>query len=78
VWWRGAKWWLETDSEIKTELRVSAGEILRPLLAGAPQPELQKKYGLKDFVVIQEEKDENGYNGFVFFDKVKASMPLVR
>jgi hypothetical protein len=41
------------------------------------QPEWQTKYGLKDFVVITEQRDENGYNGFVYFDKVKASRPLV-
>jgi hypothetical protein len=40
-------------------------------------PEWAKKYGLKNFMVVSEDQDDNGYNGFVYFEKVTASKPLV-
>lgn len=38
---------------------------------------LKQKYGLTNFIAIGEGRDSTGYDGFVYFDKVTASKPLV-
>ena len=40
-------------------------------------PAIRERFGLDNFIGVYSEVHSSGYSGFVYFDKVTASMPLV-
>ncbi len=45
--------------------------------AGSNGGNLKQRYGLTNFVGIYDDVHPSGYSGFVYFDKVTASKPMV-
>ena len=39
--------------------------------------EISAQYNRTDFILINDIVDETGYNGFIYFDRVTASGPLI-